>query len=318
MSRDNLSTLLLCLSHVLSQHFLGKLSSFLSALSNIIPSLSKQLSSAVLLLSVSLSFPSAAGGLTLRGGVGEQWGRTDRTRGREEERVGGGWREGARGSVTVSYGRGIPREEWRFRRKERKSKRERMLFWCEGWEAGRRTIEKNKKEVKQRAGEEDAKECTPQTVSSKWGRKAKLSSVVWQDGYSLAELSSPAQLNANADMKPAIKLTTFSLWCHLSSISLCLLSSSWFTARDVPRNPSTHQSTRVSFICAGLIWAKQTSKPYTQTRMKVRLHTFTLTSPQAIPVLFPFRWRFLWKSIFPSSVFHIQWVMEISQPQSIR
>lgn len=42
---DNLPALILQLGHVLSQHFSGKLSSFLSALSNIIPSLSQQLSS---------------------------------------------------------------------------------------------------------------------------------------------------------------------------------------------------------------------------------------------------------------------------------
>lgn len=70
---DNLQTLLLQLRRVLSRHFSGKLSSFLFTLSNIIPSLSKQLSSGVLLsLSVSLCLSLCSRGLTLRGGVGEQ------------------------------------------------------------------------------------------------------------------------------------------------------------------------------------------------------------------------------------------------------
>lgn len=72
--------------------------------------------------SLSLSF-AAAGGWHSRGGEGKQWGRTDRKQGKEEEREGEVGGMGASRSVTVSYGRGIPREEWRFRREERKSKR---------------------------------------------------------------------------------------------------------------------------------------------------------------------------------------------------
>lgn len=125
MSRgDNLQTLLLQLWHVLSQHFSGKLSSFLFALSNIIPSLSKQLSSAVRLLPLCLSvFLSAAGGLTLRGGVGEQWGRTDRTRRREEERVVVGGR-GHQGLWLSAMGEGSPgRSEGSGEKKEQKNEK---------------------------------------------------------------------------------------------------------------------------------------------------------------------------------------------------
>lgn len=119
MSRgDNLQTLLLQLWHVLSQHFSGKLSSFLFALSNIIPSLSKQLSSAVRLLPLCLCLSLCSRGADTQRGC---WRAVRQNRQNEKERggTGGGWREGASGSVTVSYGRGIPWEEWRFRRKER-------------------------------------------------------------------------------------------------------------------------------------------------------------------------------------------------------
>lgn len=95
---DNLPALILQLGHVLSQHFSGKLSSFLSALSNIIPSLSQQLSSS----SSPLVSPSRCSrGADTRGGVGEQWGRTDRTRGREEGWGGGGGGGGWEGGIGV-------------------------------------------------------------------------------------------------------------------------------------------------------------------------------------------------------------------------
>ena len=101
---DNLPTLQLC--YVLSQHFSGKLSSFLSILSNIIPSLSKQLCSAVLSLSVSFSHCSR-GADTQRGC---RWA-VRQNRQNEEERGGMGWGGGGghQGLWLSAKGEGSPR-----------------------------------------------------------------------------------------------------------------------------------------------------------------------------------------------------------------
>lgn len=89
--------------------------------------------------------------------------------------------------------------------KKEETKRRRMLFWCEGWrarcsQAGQRTREKKIKErgVKEGAGRgEDKRKSRPQTVSSKWGRKATLSFTVWEDHYSPAEIFSFVNWLAN-------------------------------------------------------------------------------------------------------------------------